>query len=59
MRHVPTFRSSLDYIQRAVELLRDSLDAFDVPGEDADAVVQPIAAYEENLLARPDDTEKE
>ncbi|WP_246989817.1 truncated hemoglobin [Halorientalis marina] len=48
-----------DHIQRAVELLHDSLDAFDVPEEDADAVVQAIAAYEEDLLARPDDTEEE
>jgi hemoglobin len=48
-----------DHIQRAVELLYDSLDSFNVPEEDADAVVQAIAAYEEDLLARPDDTEEE
>lgn len=48
-----------NHIRRAVELLHDSLDAFDVSEEDADAVVQAIAAYEEDLLARPDDTEEE
>jgi hemoglobin len=48
-----------DHIQRAVELLYESLDAFDVSEEDADAVVQAIAAYEEDLLATPDDTGKE
>jgi len=42
-------------IQRAVELLYESLDAFDVPEEDAETVVQAVAAYEEELLARPDD----
>ena len=54
--HVPF---TPDHIQRAVELLYESLDAFDVPEEDADAVVQAIAAYEEDLLATPDDTDKE
>jgi hemoglobin len=48
-----------DHIQRAVELLHDSLDSFDLPEEDADAVVQAIAAYEEDLLAKPDNTEEE
>jgi len=43
------------HIQRAVELLHESLDAFDVAEEDAAAVVQAIAAYEEDLLASPDD----
>lgn len=54
--HVPF---TPDHIQRAVELLYESLDAFDVPEKDADAVVQAIAAYEEDLLATPDDTDKE
>ena len=48
-----------DHIQRAVELLHESLDACDVPEEDADAVVQAIAAYEADLLAAPDDTDEE
>jgi hemoglobin len=43
------------HIQRAIELLHESLDAFDVAEEDAAAVVQAIAAYEEDLLASPDD----
>jgi hemoglobin len=46
-----------EHIERAVELLYESLDAFDVPEEDADAVVGAVAAYEEDLLARPDDAE--
>jgi len=50
--HVPFTPS---HIQRAVELLYESLDAFDVPEEDADAVVQAVAAYEDDLLARPED----
>ena len=45
------------HIQRAVELLEESLDAFDVPEEDAEAVVEAVAAYESDLLAEPDDTE--
>ncbi|MFB6191876.1 MAG: truncated hemoglobin [Haloarculaceae archaeon] len=45
------------HIQRAVELLYESLDEFDVPEEDADAVVGAVAAYEEELLARPGDPE--
>jgi hemoglobin len=49
-RHVP-FTPSL--VERAVELLYESLDEFDVPDEDADAVVQAVAAYEEDLLAGP------
>lgn len=44
------------HIQRAVELLYESLDAFDVPREDADAVVGAVAAFEDDLLASPDDT---
>lgn len=50
--HVPFTPS---HIQRAVELLYESLDAFDVPEEDTDAVVQAVAAYEDDLLARPED----
>jgi hemoglobin len=42
-------------IQRAVELLTRSLAAFDVPADDADTVVQAVAQYEAELLARPDD----
>jgi len=38
-------------IQRAVELLYESLDAFDVPGDDADRVVEAVAAHEADLLA--------
>jgi hemoglobin len=52
--HVPF---TPEHIERAVELLYESLDAFDVPEEDADAVVGAVAAYEEDLLARPDDPE--
>jgi hemoglobin len=44
-----------EHIQRAVELLYESLDAFDVPDEDAEAVVEAVAAYERELLASPDD----
>ena len=44
-----------EHIQRAVELLYESLDEFDVPSEDADAVVGAVAAYEEDLLADSDD----
>ncbi|MFB6205402.1 MAG: truncated hemoglobin [Haloglomus sp.] len=53
--HVP-FTS--DHIQRAVELLYESLDEFDVPDEDAERIVQAIAAHETDLLASPDDDEK-
>jgi hemoglobin len=42
------------HIERAVELLQESLDAYDVPDEDAEAVVGAVAAFEEELLARPD-----
>jgi hemoglobin len=41
------------HIERAVELLYESLDEFDVPDDDADAVVQAVAQYEEELLATP------
>ncbi|RAW45916.1 group 1 truncated hemoglobin [Halorubrum sp. 48-1-W] len=54
--HVPF---TPDRIERAVELLYESLDAFDVPEEDADAVVRAIAAYEDDLLAGPGDGENE
>jgi hemoglobin len=40
-------------IERAVALLRESLDTFDVPDDDAEAVVEAVAAYEEELLAEP------
>jgi len=43
-----------DDIQRAVALLYESLDEFDVSEEDADAVVGAVAAYEEDLLAGHD-----
>ncbi|MBB6646435.1 group I truncated hemoglobin [Halobellus ruber] len=50
--HVPF---TPEHIQRAVELLEESLDAFDVPEEDAETVVEAVAAYEADLLAEPDD----
>jgi hemoglobin len=43
------------HIQRALDLLAESLDEFDVPDDDADAVVQAVASYESDLLATPDD----
>jgi len=43
-----------EHIERAVALLYESLDAFDVPQEDADAVVGAVAAYEDDLLAGPE-----
>lgn len=52
--HVPF---TPDHIRRAVDLLYESLDAFDVPEEDADRVVAAVAAFEEDLLARPDETD--
>ena len=45
------------HIERAVDLLYGSLDAFDVPEADADAVIGAVAAFEEELLARPGDAE--
>jgi hemoglobin len=45
------------HIQRAVELLRASLDEFDVPEDDARMVVQAVAAYEDDLLASADGEE--
>jgi len=44
-----------EHIKRAVELLYESLDEFDVGGEDADAVVGAVAQYEADLLASPDE----
>jgi len=49
--HVPF---TPEHIQRAVDLLYESLDAFDVDGADADAVVEAVAAHEADLLAGPD-----
>ena len=46
--HVPF---TPEHIQRAVELLYESLEAFDVADDDADAVVGAIAQYEDDLLA--------
>lgn len=43
------------HIQRAVELLYESLEEFDVDGDDADAVVSAVAAYEDDLLASRED----
>jgi len=40
-----------EHIQWAVEHLYESLEAFDVADDDADAVVGAIAEYEEDLLA--------
>jgi hemoglobin len=42
------------HIQRALELLEESLDAFDISGTDAERVVESIAAFEKDLLADPD-----
>lgn len=50
--HVPF---TPDHIQRAVDLLYESLEAFDVDEADADAVVEAVAAYEADLLAGQDD----
>ena len=47
------------HIERAVDHLRDSLEAFDVPAEDAKKVVAAVAAYREELVARPDDERAE
>ncbi|RNJ25358.1 group I truncated hemoglobin [Halosegnis longus] len=50
--HVPF---TPEHIDRAVELLYQSLEEHGVPDEDADAVVEAVAAYQEELLARPED----
>lgn len=49
--HVPF---TPEHIERAVTILDETLDDFDVPDEDAEAVVGAIAAYESDLLAEPD-----
>lgn len=46
--HVPF---TPDHIQRAVDILSETLDEFDVPEADAETVIQAIAAHEEDLLA--------
>jgi hemoglobin len=48
--HVPF---TPEHIQRAVDLLYEGLAAFDVPDDDADAVVEAVANFEEDLLAGP------
>jgi hemoglobin len=40
------------HIQNAVEILSTVLESHGVRGEDADAVVEAVAAYEDDLLAR-------
>jgi hemoglobin len=50
--HVPFTE---DHIVRAVEILSETLDEYDVPDEDAEKVIQAIAQYRDELLARPDD----
>jgi len=40
------------HIDAAVGHLRDSLDAFDVPEDDAEAVVGAVAAHRDDLLDR-------
>jgi hemoglobin len=42
------------HIQRAVDLLSESLEEFDVPEDDAGKVIEAVAAYEDDLLASPD-----
>jgi hemoglobin len=44
-----------EHIARAVELLRESLNAHDIPDDDAASVVAAIAAHEDDLLASRDD----
>lgn len=39
------------HIQRAVELLSETLESHGVTGDDADAVVNAVAAHEDDLLA--------
>lgn len=50
--HVPFTES---HVRRAIDILEATLAAFDVPDDDADKVVQAIAAYEADLLATPAD----
>ncbi|MFB6090899.1 MAG: truncated hemoglobin [Halobellus sp.] len=54
--HVPF---TPEHVQRAVEHLDDSLDAFDVPDEDAQLVIDAVAEYEADLLAGPEEAEEE
>lgn len=54
--HIP-FTSN--HIQRALELLDQSLSTFDIAEEDADVVMQAIAEYEQDLLARPEGNNQE
>ncbi|WP_181690976.1 truncated hemoglobin [Natronomonas sp. LN261] len=49
--HVPLTPA---HVERAVGILEESLDEFDVPDEDARTVVEAVAKYEAELLARPD-----
>lgn len=44
-------------IERSVEHLQASLDAFDVTGEDREAVVAAVARHADDLLAMPDENE--
>lgn len=44
-----------EHIQRAIELLYESLDEFEVSETDTESVVEAVASFEEELLARPDD----
>jgi hemoglobin len=53
-RHVPFTR---DHVRRALDHLSASLDEFDVPADDAAAVVEAVAAHEADLLAGRDDGE--
>jgi len=52
--HVPF---TPEHIQRAIDLLDETLDEFDVPDDDADKVVQAVAAYEDDLLSSPEEHE--
>jgi hemoglobin len=53
--HVPFTEA---HIAQAIALLEESLEKFDVPEEDAEAVMGAIAAYETELLASPDEVEE-
>lgn len=46
------------HIQRAIDLLYESLEEFDVTDDDADKVVNAIAAYQDDLLASPEEDGK-
>jgi hemoglobin len=52
--HVPF---TPEHIERALALLEESLTAHDVPEDDADAVIEAVAAFEADLLASPEDDE--